>query len=255
MVCIFCDNENNATSVEHIIPESFGNKIYLMPLSSVCDICNRKFSEFECIALSNSIFAMERAILGIVTKKSKNVKGRINNLIIEGDDKFRKYLLSLKGLNENNIIKYDPKKRIGEFFIPAFDKSEVATSKLLLKMSLESMFVSQNKTFIKYNFSELKDFLKSKNNKDWPFMTSELEIKKFRSIPSYNIKNTLKNQNFSELKFLELNDETLLFKFKFGGVSMQINMLDRNLHWIKQIIKNEEIESIYPEHYRKKALK
>lgn len=79
MECIFCDAPNDAKSIEHIISESFGSKDYVMPRSTVCDNCNNRFSKFEDKALSNSIFVFERARLGVVTKKGKNVKGQVKN--------------------------------------------------------------------------------------------------------------------------------------------------------------------------------
>ncbi len=255
MICIFCDNENTAKSEEHIVPESFGNKIYIMPKGKVCDECNQRFSDFEGNALANSVFAMERARYGIVTKKGKNVKGKVNELIIEGDEKFRKYILNIKGLNEKNIRNYDPKTRTGELIIQTFDKSEVATSKLLLKMALESINFSQKKIFEKYDFTELKDFLLLRNNKDWPFMTTDFELQKFTSVPRFSTKHYLKTKLHCELKFLEFDDKTLLFKFKFGGIAMTINLLNRDLDWIKKMPKKDGVESVYPEHYRRKISK
>ncbi|MBO5921575.1 MAG: hypothetical protein J6Q48_04230, partial [Bacteroidaceae bacterium] len=45
MKCIFCKQEStNAKSVEHIIPETLGNKTFVLPLGMVCDQCNNYFS-------------------------------------------------------------------------------------------------------------------------------------------------------------------------------------------------------------------
>lgn len=44
MKCIFCkDSSDNSTSVEHIIPESLGNKD-ILPKGIVCDSCNNYFA-------------------------------------------------------------------------------------------------------------------------------------------------------------------------------------------------------------------
>lgn len=74
MHCIFCNLENQAKSVEHIVSEAFGNKDYVAQKGRVCDSCNNNFSKFEGVALSNSIFAMERARNGIPTKKKEMQK-------------------------------------------------------------------------------------------------------------------------------------------------------------------------------------
>jgi len=45
MNCIFCKAvSDNSKSVEHIIPESLGNKDYVLPKGIVCDKCNNYFS-------------------------------------------------------------------------------------------------------------------------------------------------------------------------------------------------------------------
>ena len=249
--CIFCDELNEAKSIEHIVPESFGNKRYVVEKGKVCDDCNSRFSKFEGIALTNSVFVMERARFGIETKKRRNVKGKVNELEIEGDKSFRENFLTIKGLNNDNLKDFDPSTGIGHLYIESFDKSEVATSKLILKIGLESIYASRRALFDKYDFKELKDFLTSKNNNDWPFLTTDFEINKFESVPKYFDKYLLK-KNHCELRFLEIDEETLLFKFKYGAISMTINLLNRNLKLAREMMNQDSKAMLYPEHFRKK---
>ena len=45
MRCIFCGSDTSqSTSVEHIIPESFGNSKAILRKGIVCDKCNNYFS-------------------------------------------------------------------------------------------------------------------------------------------------------------------------------------------------------------------
>lgn len=45
MNCIFCKEESsNSRSIEHIIPESLGNKDHVLPPGIVCDKCNNYFA-------------------------------------------------------------------------------------------------------------------------------------------------------------------------------------------------------------------
>ncbi|WP_432284235.1 HNH endonuclease [Aminobacter sp. BA135] len=45
MRCIFCKNPSSSSkSVEHVIPESLGNKRHVLPRGIVCDGCNNYFS-------------------------------------------------------------------------------------------------------------------------------------------------------------------------------------------------------------------
>lgn len=252
--CIFCENENEATSIEHIVSESFGNKKYVMERGKVCDVCNGKFSNFERIALTNSIFVMERARFGVKTKKKKSVIGKVNDLKIEGDKNFTKQLITVTGLNQDNFKNFDSNTKIGYLYVSSFDKSEVATSKLLLKMALESLYTSQREIFNKYDFTELKDFLLNRNTKDWPFTTTDYEEDTFKSIPRFTEKYLL-IQNHINLKYFEKSNTELLFKFKYGAIPMTVNLLNRNLNWAKYILQMDENSRIYPEHFRTKIEK
>ena len=43
--CIFCHKDVSISkSVEHIIPESLGNKSHVLPKGYVCDECNNYFA-------------------------------------------------------------------------------------------------------------------------------------------------------------------------------------------------------------------
>lgn len=45
MRCLFCKNDSSSTkSIEHIVPESLGNKSFVLPLGYVCDNCNNYFA-------------------------------------------------------------------------------------------------------------------------------------------------------------------------------------------------------------------
>ena len=254
MRCIFCDNENEANSVEHIVSESFGNKDYVMQKSAVCDTCNGRFSGFEKTALANSIFVMERARFGVETKKGRTAKGKVNELTFEGDKKFQENILTVQGLNKENFKDFDPKTQTGHLHVATFDKSEAAASKLLLKIGLESIYKSQRTVFNKYDFKNLRDYLLTISNIDWPFITSDFEIEKYKSVATFTDKYKLK-QNHCVLKFLEVDNETLLFKFKYGAIPMTINPVNRKLDWIKAIRENDSNCGVFPEHYEKKITK
>jgi hypothetical protein len=250
MICIFCDKGNNAKSIEHIVPESLGNQDYIMPKHSVCDGCNTRFSKFEDKALTNTVLVMERARKGVVTKKGNNVKGRVNELTIEGNENFEKNIIVVQGLNSENFTE-DPQTKRGQLFIKSFDKSEVATSKFLLKIGLESIYKSRKDILRKYDFTDLKNFLVLKSNVNWPFVTTDYETSKFESVPRFTDKYKL-NQIHCQLKYLEVDMEILLFKFKYGDIPMTINLLNRNLKWVREICAKDELAMLYPEHYRNK---
>lgn len=249
MVCIFCGKENEAISVEHIVPESLGNKHYEVQKSRVCDDCNSRFSNFEKKALGFTILSMERSHLAVPTKQGKAAKGRIGKYSIEGDSKFRKGFIKIDGFDIKDLKNFNPYTGTGELIIPSFDKTEVPTSRLLLKIGLESIFTSQKRVFSKYDFTDLKNYLTVVTNNDWPFLTSDFELIKFSSVPTFLDKYRL-SQTHCTLKYAELDNSNLLFKFKYGGIAMTINLLNRNLDWIRTTLENDLPAKLYPIHFR-----
>ena len=251
MTCIFCQNINNAKSIEHIVPESFGNKNYTLEKGAVCDKCNNGFSNFEGKALTNSVFVMERIRFGIATKKGKPVKGKVNKLVVEADSEFKKNIITFKSVDPKNLKLIDPKTGAMALTVETFDKSESAVSKLLLTMGLESVYKSQKSLYDKYDFSELRDYIMNRNGIDWPFVDSQFTMSNFKSVPTFHDKHLL-NKAHCKLQFREYNENTLLFKFVYGGVEMMTNLLNRNLEWIAEQNFTKKNSALHPEHYRKK---
>ncbi len=79
MQCIFCHKESSLSkSVEHIIPESLGNKHHFLPKGYVCDECNNYFAvKIERELLEQPYFKSMRFRNEILTKKGKPVKEKL----------------------------------------------------------------------------------------------------------------------------------------------------------------------------------
>ncbi|MBO1223793.1 MAG: hypothetical protein JYX80_05155 [Candidatus Scalindua sediminis] len=73
MKCIFCKNPSSESkSIEHIIPESLGNKSHSLPPGIVCDSCNNYFArKVERRVLESGYFQSLRFTQGIPSKKKK----------------------------------------------------------------------------------------------------------------------------------------------------------------------------------------
>lgn len=73
MRCIFCKQDSSASrSVEHIVPESLGNKRAVLPRGVVCDKCNNYFaSKVEEPLLSSSAFKSLRFHQAIPSKRNR----------------------------------------------------------------------------------------------------------------------------------------------------------------------------------------
>lgn len=71
MECLFCQTHQPKTTVEHIIPESLGNKDLILE-NQVCDQCQNYFGrEVENYVLNKTPIGFWRAYFGIPNKKGK----------------------------------------------------------------------------------------------------------------------------------------------------------------------------------------
>ncbi len=71
--CLFCRRSDGGfTSVEHIFPESLGNKELLLPAGVVCDRCNNQvLSPLDNALRQFPLVAMMRTMYGIQSKSGK----------------------------------------------------------------------------------------------------------------------------------------------------------------------------------------
>jgi hypothetical protein len=210
MICIFCDIPNHAVSIEHIVPESLGNKHYLMPRGTVCDLCNTRFCASEKKVLEKTILSFLRAQNAVTTKAGKHSKGKIKDFEFEGSSNFVKDLILIKSIGEENTKQISTNGTI-TITLPSFEKCADAMAKVLLKIGLESIFFSQKVIYDKYNFEALKEFLILKNNKDWPFIKTLDRKKGFKSIPTFSDKYEL-NKTKIRLTFNEFDSRYSAFQ-------------------------------------------
>ena len=250
--CIFCDKNIFKNSNEHIVPESLGNRNYVLPNGAICRKCNNRFSDFEEKALTKTFLGFERARMGIPTKKGNPAIAKSNGIEWTGNKDFKRNIVNVKGFTQDQIKNFNEKTGSFELTVPDFDKSEMATSKLLLKMGYEALFTSQKKIFQLYDFEEIKQHLTNKNNADWPFLsTTNLMLSTFKSIPKFQFKHDL-NRIRCQLLISEINQNTLIFKFKYSVALYMINLIDRNIEWTKEYLEKDKLINIYPEYFKKK---
>lgn len=75
MRCIFCGNDSSSSrSVEHIVPASFGNSIFILPKGVVCDKCNNYFArKIEAPFLNSEVVLQLRQELEINNRDGKTI--------------------------------------------------------------------------------------------------------------------------------------------------------------------------------------
>lgn len=71
--CLFCQNtdEKQFSKEEHIIPESLGNKHYVLPKGIVCDKCNQYFSGLDKYFCHHHLGSGHKVLKRYRTKKGK----------------------------------------------------------------------------------------------------------------------------------------------------------------------------------------
>jgi hypothetical protein len=87
--CIFCKSTTNSfNSIEHIFPESLGNKEKILDKGFVCDTCNNEvLSGLDAELLDFEGIKFMRTFKGIENKKGKVPVSNFPNLKIENPDK------------------------------------------------------------------------------------------------------------------------------------------------------------------------
>lgn len=251
MNCIFCLNTVKERSLEHIVPESLGNLYYILEMGSICRQCNNSFSEFEEKALGKTMLGFERSRMGIPTKKGKAAQAKSRNIKFTGDPAFRKNFINISGLEQKDIEEIGEDGTIKVKIID-FDKSDMATSKLILKIGLESLFQSQRRIYNSYDFSELRDHLNKVNNNNWPILTTKEPLEGFISVPRFMDKKRLKDIR-CEILYKCIDKENALLQFKYTVLSYVVNLSSRDIKWAIPYLERDKMAMLYPEHLRKKV--
>lgn len=145
MRCIFCKNDSSKSiSVEHIIPESLGNKRNILSKGVVCDSCNNYFgNKIEKTVLDLPYFKSLRSRLLIENKKGKN--SRMLGYTENGHSIEIGY--SMSGNNTFEVVCKDDKTlhsilKSNELYVPIIPEpplNDLYISKLIGKIAIEAL--------------------------------------------------------------------------------------------------------------------
>lgn len=271
MRCIFCKTDSSSSkSVEHIIPESLGNKKGTLPKGAVCDRCNNYFAhKIEKVVLEMEYFQSLRARLMIENKKGilpKILGFTKNKEVVEirfSQDhndtiEVRCNDSAVETLSNSNEI-YVP-------FIPEPAKDDINISKFLGKIALEALAerVSaidgwQNDFVDNYSLDELRNFVRyGKGYKIWSYhirrIDSENQVKYDKRLNKYIEK--LNEYDFLIPDIPDVDNDihnldNMYFVMAIMGIEYTINLtnagLDRYAKWLsdnqdKSILQMEKSE-------------
>lgn len=142
MKCIFCKNvSDNCISVEHIIPESLGNKEHVLPKGVVCDTCNNYFAvKIEKPLLELPYFRSTRFRNEIENKKGRPTldKGIMGGIVSVGKDERGLHIVTENTSVAKGVIDGSIKHMILPFNSEP-DRNDINVSKFLCKAALESL--------------------------------------------------------------------------------------------------------------------
>lgn len=250
MKCIFCKNDSsNSKSVEHIIPESLGNKKNILSKGIVCDSCNNYFgNKIEKNVLEMPYFKSLRSRLLIENKKRKN--SRMLGFTENGDRIEIGY--SMAGKNTFEVVSKDDKTlnsflKSNEIYVPLILEpplNDLNLSKFIGKIALEafaqrvSNAENWQSDFVDHEvLDELRYFVRyGKGYKIWPYYTrktqNEFQIK-------YEKKSKKILQKLNEYDFLIPDNPTiegetyyldnLYFVMNILGIEYSINLTNSGL--------------------------
>ncbi len=259
MKCIFCKSDTSTSkSVEHIIPESLGNKKNILPKGVVCDNCNNYFGKkIEKYVLEMPYFKSLRGRLKIENKKGKipRVSGfTINKDFIEID--FLKY-----GDNRIEVIYKDDQSLMSllssnKLYVPLIPEpplNNVHVSKFIGLIAFEALAqrVSliedwQNDFVDNSSLDELRNFVRfGKGYSIWPYhirrIDGENQIKYCKVSNKYL--ETLNEYDFLIPDISTIEGEThkvdnLYFVMAIMGIEYTINLtnagLNRYFTWLSE---------------------
>lgn len=254
MNCIFCEQSSeDSTSVEHIIPESLGNKEFILAKGWVCDKCNNYISrKIEQPLLQMPFFIQHRHDLDVKSKKGK-IPSKSGFFLDKGITKidFHKDNNKEESIEtESRVLEQLLSENINE--IPAITVTlgapppNIFISKFLGKIGIELLAYEA----IKYGFDEsyynqeslinIKRYVRrGEKNKTWPYFSRQV----------YHPDSGFKDDTgyfkvICTWKFIVTPAKQLLFQFLFVGTEFTINLINPDMVSIEQWFSENNHKSV-----------
>lgn len=252
MKCIFCkQNSDDSKSIEHIIPESLGNKSHVLKNGIVCDKCNNYFAtKIEKEVLEQPYFKNLRHRNLIFTKKNKlpSQKAFLIHEKKQSDIEITKSQSNVLEVNVENKdffqLLYEGK--INKLYVPIItlpENQNIYISRFIGKIALEALAerVKQvdnwNEDFVNHEgLDELRDYVRFGKGRFWPYKIRKIyEEDSNIKVNEEDSENLI--QTIHEYDFLYIENKYLHFICIIMGIEYVINIGDRPLfkydEWLK----------------------
>lgn len=161
-VCLFCrEKKNPFRGIEHIIPESLGNRAYVLPRGVVCDRCNQYFSDLENYFCNYHLTAASKLLFLDETKK-----GRPPSLPLErgqmrreksGKIRFQQPILEGKEKEQFSITFFKDEVII-EASWPLPDADSAKISRFLAKCGIETLYFKKKELAYEGDFDLVRRY-------------------------------------------------------------------------------------------------
>jgi hypothetical protein len=243
MKCIFCKEDSESSkSIEHIIPESLGNKLHILEKGIVCDKCNNYFaSKIEKEVLELSYFKSLRHRNQILNKKRKLPKEKgfvlrpkIGEIEIVG----RSGNIFEIEIENKELYNLFGKEKTGKLYVPILPmppENNPFISRLLGKIALEALAdrlkkeENWNEHFVEHkDLDDLRNYVRYGKGSLWSY-----HMRKIYKESDYFVDNIesegVPYQILHEYDFLYIENYYLFFICVIMGVEYTINMAESDL--------------------------
>lgn len=252
MNCLFCKQvSDNSKSVEHIIPESLGNKDIVLPRGIVCDDCNQYFAtKIEKPLLEQPYFKNVRHRAQIESKKGRIPIEKaliISPTIAKAEIIFDKHDRTIVNILDESVAEKIAKSSHGSMIIQTIDKPEdndKIVSRFLAKMAVEGLlfYLINEEGWIdeimtNKGLDEIKRFARYGQGTDfWPYHQRRIYSEDTRfNHPDIAIKNY---EVLHEFKILPTKEEHYYFVVVIMGIEYAISLggpgIDSYKDWLKE---------------------
>ncbi|QQX77783.1 MULTISPECIES: HNH endonuclease [Aequorivita] len=257
MRCIFCKQISDLSkSVQHIIPESLGNKDLILSYGTVCDSCNQYFAiKIEKPMLEMNYFQNVRFRNQIKSKKGRNITyktlfphkdGGWFDMYIQDDS------LAFSG-DDSKIINLIKEKKVNKMMFEVVDQPvypNINVSRFLAKTAIEAFAIKfeddrklLNEMIDMPQLDPLREFARYGKGKFWNYHQRRIYSEETRFEDPLHHPEPY--EVLHELDFLILKPGIYYFVLVIMGIEYVINCgaseLDLYKHWL---LKNDDISPI-----------
>lgn len=257
MRCIFCKQiSDSSKSVQHIIPESLGNKDLILPSGTVCDSCNQYFAiKIEKPMLEMKYFQNVRFRNQIKSKKGRNIPyktlfphkdgGWFDMYMLDGS-------LAFSG-DDSRIINLIKEKKVNKMMFDVVDQPvnpNINISRFLAKTAIEAFALKFERETTLLNeiidmpqLDALREYARYGKGKFWNYHQRRIYSEETRFEDPLHHPEPY--EVLHELDFLILQPGIYYFVLVIMGIEYVINCgaseLDLYKHWL---LENDDISPI-----------